>query len=81
LGGSVVEGKEHYSAVIGHVVNPKSFTEIGQIEALINEGERLQQSPRSNNILQASSDSGLAIPVTTLIDRWVEKSINFTVIP
>ncbi|MDH4203545.1 MAG: DUF5677 domain-containing protein [Phycisphaerae bacterium] len=57
-------------------MSSQSFVEIGQLETLINEGQRLQQSPKSNKILQASSDSKLAIPVTTLIERWIEKSIS-----
>lgn len=53
-----------------------AISEIKKIKALIAEGVRLKGLPGFNNIYQTSEPSGLALPITSLVDGWSKKAVD-----
>ena len=52
------------------------ITEIEELKALILEGNKLKTLPESDNVFETSISSGLAIPITSQMDSWINKSIE-----
>jgi len=53
------------------------ITEIEELKALILEGNKLKKLPESDNVFDTSISSGLAIPITSQMDIWINKSIEY----
>lgn len=53
------------------------ITEIEELKSLILEGNELKKLPESGNIFETSISSGLAIPITSQMDCWINKSIKY----
>ncbi len=53
------------------------ITEIEELKALILEGNKLKKLPESDNVFGTSKSSRLAIPITSQMDSWINKSIEY----
>jgi len=53
------------------------ITEIEDLKALILEGNNLKKLPESDNVFETSISSGLAVPITSQMDSWINKSIEY----
>jgi len=52
------------------------IAEIEELKALILEGNKLKKLPESNKVFETSGPSGLAIPITSQMDNWIDTSIR-----
>jgi len=52
------------------------IAEIEELKALILEGNKLKKLPESNNVFETSRPLGLAVPITSQMDNWIDTSIQ-----
>ena len=62
---------------------PKPIGDITELRILISEGNKLKDLPESNTVFGVSDCSGLAVPVVSRMDSWMEDGIKriYTLLP